>query len=49
MDDLENFNKTPLPKRDHFYSHLNREDITDADFIHAKRVGKDYKKEEYVC
>ena len=30
MDDWEKFNETLLPVRD-FYSHLNMEDITDAD------------------
>ena len=26
-----------------FYSHLNIEDITDADYAHAKRVSKDFE------
>ena len=26
-----------------FYSHLNMEDITDADYKHAKRVCKDFE------
>ena len=26
-----------------FYSHLNMEDITDADYAHAKRVRKDFE------
>ena len=26
-----------------FYSHLNTEDITDADYLHAKRVSKDFE------
>ena len=26
-----------------FYSHLNIEDITDADYLHAERVCKDFK------
>ena len=37
MDDRENFNETSLP------SHLNIEDITDADLAHAKRVCKDFE------
>ena len=37
MDDSENFNETLSPEKD-FYSHLNMEDITDADYAHAKRV-----------
>ena len=32
MDDWEKFNE----KKD-FYSHLNIEDITDADYMHAKK------------
>ena len=38
MDDWEKFNKTSLPDKEYFYSHLNMEDITDADYAHAKRV-----------
>ena len=26
-----------------FYSHLNMEDITDADYMHAKKVCKDFE------
>ena len=36
MDDSEKFNETSLPEKEHFYSHLNMEDITDADSVHAK-------------
>ena len=43
MDDWEKFNETPLPEKEHFYSHLNMEDITDADFVHAKRLCKDFE------
>ena len=42
IDDWEKFNETSLPKKD-FHSHLNMEDITDADYIHAKRNYKDLK------
>ena len=31
MDDWENFNETSLPEKEDFYSHLNMEDVTDAD------------------
>ena len=31
MDDWEKFNEKPLPAKEDFYSHLSREDITDAD------------------
>ena len=40
MDDLEKFNKTTLPEKEEFYSNLNMEDITDADYMYAKRVCK---------
>ena len=39
MDDWEKFNETSLPKKD-FYSHLNMENITDADYGHAKKIVK---------
>ena len=41
MDDWEKFDETSLPEKEDFYSHLNMEDITDADYAHAKRVCKD--------
>ena len=34
MDDWEKFNKTSFPEKD-YYSHLNMEDITDADYSQA--------------
>ena len=43
MDDWEKFKETSLPRKDNFYSHLNLEDITDADYTHAKKVGKDFE------
>ena len=43
MDDWEKFNETSLPETEHFYSHLNMEDITDADYAHAKRVSKNFE------
>ena len=30
--------KTTLPEKEQFYRNLNMVDITDPDFIHAKRV-----------
>ena len=39
MDDYKKFNETSLlKKKDVFYSHLNMEDITNADHEHAKRA-----------
>ena len=43
MNDLEKFNETTLPKKEKFYSNLNMEDITDTDYMHAKRVCKDFE------
>ena len=43
MDDWKKFNETLLPEKEDFYSHLNVEDIADADYTHAKRVCKDFK------
>ena len=41
MDDWEKFNETTLPEKEF----LNIEDITDADYAHAKRVCKDFEIE----
>ena len=44
MDDWEKFNEISLPeKKKDFYSHLNMEDITDADYRHVKRVCKEFE------
>ena len=42
MDDCKKFKKISLPEKD-FYSNLNMEHITDADYRHPKRVLKDFK------
>ena len=45
----EKFNETSLPEKD-FYSHLNMEDNSDADYTHGKRVCKDFEiKNEGEC
>ena len=44
MDDWEKFDETSLPEKEYFSSHLNIEDITDADYAHAKRVCKNFEK-----
>ena len=46
MDDWEKFNETLLPRKEDFYSHLNMEDITEADCVHAKRVCKDFEMKD---
>ena len=43
MDDWEKFNETLLPEKEDFYSHLNMEDITHADYAPTKPVCKDFE------
>ena len=43
MNDWEKFNQTSIPEKEDFYGHLNMEDITDADYLHAKRFCKDFE------
>ena len=43
MDDWEKFNETKLPEKEEFYNNLNMEDITDANYMHTKRVCKELK------
>ena len=43
MDDWEKFNETTLPEKEQFHSNLNMEEIIDADFMHGKRVRKDFE------
>ena len=43
MDEWEKFNETTLPEKKEFYSNLNIDNITDADYMHAKRVCKDFQ------
>ena len=47
MVDREKFNETTLPEKEEFYSNLNMEDITDEDYMHGKRVCKDFNLSEY--
>ena len=44
MDDWEKVSETLLPEKEDFYSHLSMEDITVADYVHEKRVCKDFEK-----
>ena len=41
------FQKTSLPEKEDFCSHLGMESIADAEYTHAKRVCKDFEKN--VC
>ena len=43
MDHWVNFNETTLPEKEEVYSNLNMEDITDADYMHVKRICKDFE------
>ena len=43
MDDWEKFNEATLPEKEASYISLDMEDIADADYMHAKRVCKDFK------
>ena len=43
MDELEKFNETSLPEKEEFYNNLKMRDITDADYMHEKRVCKDFE------
>ena len=38
MDSSEKFNETELPDKESFYSKLNKEGITDEDYVHAQKV-----------
>ena len=43
MDEWEKFRENSLPEKDDFYSHLNIEYITNADYATAKGICKDLK------
>ena len=43
IGDWEKSSETSLPEKQYFYSHLNMEDITDSDYLHTKRVCKDFE------
>ena len=42
MDNWKKVTETKLPEKEEFYSNLNMEDITGVDYIHAKRVCKEF-------
>ena len=42
MGEWEKFNETTLPEKEEFYSNLNMEDITEVDYMHVKRICKDF-------
>ena len=43
IDDWVKLNETILLEKEEFYSNVNMEDITDADYIHVKWVLKEFK------
>ena len=43
-NDWEKFNEASLPDKVDHYSHLNMEDVTDADYTHAKRSCRDFEE-----
>ena len=43
MDDWENLMKNHCLIKFFFFSNISMEDITEADYMHAKRVCKDFK------
>ena len=43
MDKWKKFSETTLPEKEEFYRNLNMEDITDAYYMHAKIVCKDFE------
>ena len=40
MDNWEKYNEVSLQEKEEFYSHLNMEDIADADFKHTEKIVK---------
>ena len=43
MDDREKLNKTSFSEKEEFYCHLKMEDIAGTDYMHGKKVCKDFE------
>ena len=43
MKEWETFNERSLYEKEEFHSNLNMEDITEADYMHANRVCKNFE------
>ena len=43
MNDWKKFHETSLTEKEDFNCHLNLKCVTDADYMHVKRVCKDFK------
>ena len=44
MDRWEKFNETSIPDKEAFYSELNKEGISNADYAHSQKVWKVFFK-----
>ena len=44
MDEWEKTNEASLRKKGEFYSNLNMDDITDANYLHVKRIKKSLQR-----
>ena len=43
MDSWKRFDGTLLPEKENFYSNINMDVITDANYKHAKKLWKNFK------
>ena len=43
MHDWEKVNEIKLPRKEEFYSNVNIEEITDADYMYGKRIFKNFE------
>ena len=43
IDSWEKFNEVSLPDKESFYSQLNKEGISDEDYMHAQKVWEVFK------
>ena len=49
MDDWEKIGEKSLPEKEDFYCQMNMEAITNAGYLHKKRVCKDFQtKKNYL-
>ena len=48
VNNWEKLSETSLPENKDFYSHLNIEDVTDADYKYTKRVCKEFEIKNLV-
>ena len=48
MDSFEKFNQTELPAKEHFYSILNDQHITNDEYDHAKKFGRLLKLRQWM-